>query len=231
MTLLEAWLEFSRHNAAFQQFGQGNDSSTFNGATGCTHTILQRLIKAKHGSAPTHNVISDVAGYPPPNQNPRRRGLNAAEVARVIRHYDVPYRVVAGQTFDDLKRHRDRGPIALAVMYGWWPEWEGFVYAGRKADGKPNGFCIEHGKTQLAGFTGRHMTLWLGSRTVVVGGKRRFRSYCNEPNHASPARPERPAYDVMRTRRLRHAYDSYADANGGARYAWIPTEHFRPKGY
>lgn len=230
-TLLEAWEAFSRDHTGLQQFGQPNSFTTFNGATGCTHAILQRLIRAKTGQHVTQDQISTIAGYPRPNLNPHRRGLNATEVTRVLHHYGIPMKVVAGMTFDRLKTYRSTGPIALAVMYGWYPEERGCVYMGRRADGKPNGYAIRNGKTQLSGFTGRHMTLWLGSRTVVVGGHKRYRSSANEPNHGSASRPEKPAFDVMRTRRLRRAYDSYADANGGLRYAWIPTAHFRPKGY
>lgn len=230
-SLLDAWLAFSRDNTNLQQFGQGNDYTTFNGATGCTHTILQRLIKAAGHGYVSHDSISHIAGYPSPSQNKIRRGLNSTEVARVMHHFALPMKVLGGTSFDDLKAYRDRGPIGLAVMYSWWPEERGCVYMGRRADGKPNGFAVKNGKTQLSGFTGRHMTLWLGSKSIQAGKDTLFYSYANEPNHGSPSRPERPSFDTMTTRQVRNAYDSYANANGGKRYAWVPTHLFRPKGY
>lgn len=230
MTTLDRWLAFSRDNRWAQQFGQGDDQTTFNGATGCTHAILQRLIKARTGARVSQDHISQVAGYPLPYENPGRRGLRPSEVQKVLNHYDLPYRIVS-IGFDELKGYRPRGPIMLGVMYSWWPEDRGYVYNGVKADGRPNGYAIRNGKTQLSGFKGRHAVLWLGSRAATVGGHRISESFSNEPNHGSASRPEKPDYDATRTRQIRKAYEAYQADNGGAEYAWIPTRLFVPKGY
>lgn len=232
MTLLLPWLNFSKSNRHLQQFGQYDDESTYNGATGCTHTILQRLIKAKTGATPSHDIISAVAGYPFPSTNPGRRGLisgnsGSSEAERVFRRYGLPYRVVFGWSFEALKARMALGPVMLGVRYGWWPEDYGYAYYGKVADGKPNGFAFRHGKTQLTGFEqGYHAVLALG--TLMVQGKEH--AYANEPNHGSPARPEKPDYDDMLASQLKNAYLQYG-STGRSLLAWIPTTNFRPRGY
>jgi hypothetical protein len=227
-SLLDAWLAFSRSNIALQQFGQSDDESTFNGATGCTHTILQRLIKAKTGAAPSHDVISQIAGYPWPSGNPGMRGLfsgnsGTSEVERVIARYALPYKVVFGWSWAGIVSASSMGPVMIGVRYGYWPEWRGYSYHGTLADGKPNGYAARHGKTQLTGFeTGFHAALYLGNVGSV--------SYGNEPNHGSTARPEKPDYDVLTIDQGRRAYDAYS-SSGRSPLAWVPTRAFRPKGY
>jgi hypothetical protein len=59
----------------------------------------------------------------------------------------------------------------LAVRHGSIPEWRGFVYNGRKADGVPNGFARSAGRTQLSGFeNGAHAVADLGSRPWLSTG-------------------------------------------------------------
>lgn len=227
-SLLDAWLAFSRNTTGLQQFGQPGDVSTFGGSTGCTHTILQRLIKAKTGVAPSHDEISRIAGYPWPASNRGMRGLfsgntGTSEVERVIAHYGLPYDVKFGWSFAAVADASQSGPVMLGIRYGYWPEWRGFVYHGTRADGRPNGYAARHGKTQLTGFeTGFHATLMLGR----VGNT----AYANEPNHGSSARPEHPDFDIVTLDQARHAYDAYS-STGRSPLAWVPTKTFRPKGY
>lgn len=231
VTLLDAWLNFSKANTVLQQFGQKDDESTYNGATGCTHTVLQRLIKAKSGAYVSHDEVSRVATYPWPVNNPGKRGMYSGgsdnEVGKVVSHYNLPYVLRYDLTWDQIITATAKGPVLIGIRYGYWPEWSGYRYMGYAADGKPGGFAYRHGKTQLVGAEKiYHATLILGRRYV----KGVYRTYANEPNHGSGSRPEKPDYDSVRSAYAKRAYLQYA-SDGRRLFAWVPTTTFRPKGY
>lgn len=210
-----------------QQFGQGGDGSTFGGATGCTHAVLQWILWRYSGAWHTQDEISAAAGYPWPGANPRRRGMTVGEVEQVIDHYDLPYRVVRDRPALEVWRASKMGLVGVAVMYSHWPEWKGYRYRGVTADGKPNGYATplrKAGKTQLVGFTGRHMTLLMGYATDP---RNPDLGYAFEPNHGSGARPETPPYDRLSYRQWRTAYESYRTVGGQDTYAIVPTKEIR----
>jgi hypothetical protein len=215
----------NRRAKPFQQFGQSGDVSTFGGKTGCTHTVLQWLIWVWTGKWVTHDTISKVAGYPWPAHNSAKRGLRPSEVQRVVNHYDIPYQVRTDLSAAEVRAiARERGPVGFGHAYSWWPEWKGYRYDGRTADGKPNGYARtlgKAGKTQLTGFTGAHFGVILG---VATDPNAPDIVYAWEPNHGSPARPERPAYDKMYVDQFDAVYNSYHRTLGREPYALVPTE-------
>ena len=241
-TLSGAWRAFSQDNRHLQQFGQQDDESVFNGSTGCTHVVLQRLIKAKTGQYLTLDEISSIASYPWPANNPRRRGMYSGgsdnEAGRVIARFRLPYRIVVGYRYETLRKYVNLGPVMLGVRYGYIPEWRGYRYGGLVADGQPNGFAIRNGATQLtpnaSTVVGRiyHAVLWLPGVEKVYST---YRTAYNDPNHGSPARPERPDYDVGSLGQVKQMYEAYGYnlAGTGSRklIAWVPTGEFRPRGY
>jgi len=202
----------------FQQFGQGHDSRTQNGATGCTDTCLQYLILLWNGVYETHDEIRTVAGVSgaPP------RGLYPREVQKVCDHYGLPYVVRTGLSWQDILIFARRAPVALGHSYSYWPEWQGAEYAGKKADGRPNGYAQplrRAGRTQLAGFVppnDRHMG-------VIFGRSTQGNIFGWEPNHGSPARPEHPAYEWMEEIQFRRVVGSYQKVFGMPSYALVPT--------
>jgi hypothetical protein len=235
---LDEWLAFSRLYAArrLQQFGQEDCGSTWLGKTGCTHTVLQRLIYAQTGRLYTHDEISQIATYPWPSNNLRMRGMYSGgsddEVGRVVARFGLPYRLTTRLTFRTVREYTKRGPVMLAVRYGYWPERKGYNYMGRTADGRPNGFALRYGKTQLSGAEGIfHMVLFLGVGTRRADGI--YPAYANEPNHGSASRPERPDYDIVSLGQLKEAYDSvrlgYGGTSGRITLAWVPTRINRPR--
>jgi hypothetical protein len=233
--VLDRWLDFCAQNDDLQQFGQPGHTtdSTYHGHTGCTHTILQRLIKAYTGDDVTHDQISVAAGYPWPSGNPEQRGLfynfnGTSEIDRVFRKWKLPYKIVGGLSFDEVHEIVERAPVMLGIQYLWWPENRGTVYNGQRADGKPGGFAYHGGKTQLTGFTGRHAVLYIGGRVVMVGKKKQRRMYANDPNHGSASRPEKPNYDAIAPIGLQRAYEKYG-ATGLKLVAWVPTKSYLPK--
>ncbi len=230
--LLDDWNGFFRDNP-LQQFGQSDDESTYNGATGCTHTLLQLLIKAKTGQLYSHDEISKIATYPWPVNNPNRRGMysggNDNEVGRVLTKFGIPMQIIFGANWRDLiDIWSPRGPVMMGIVYGYWPEWRGYHYAGRVADGKPNGFAVHNGKTQLSGAEHIfHATFFIGHR---YDPKREVTlAYAKEPNHGSPSRPEKPGYDIIKATQMRTAYQSYS-RTGRRSLAWTPTRTWAPRG-
>lgn len=230
-TTLNKWIDFSAHNPTLQQFGQHDDESTFNGATGCTHTVLQRLIKAKTGVYYTHDQISTIAGYPWPAHNPGKRGLYSGgskdEVGRVVAHFGLPYELKIGLTWGELIPYFARGPVIMGVLYGYWPEDKGYHYGSVVADGRPGGFAYRNGKTQLYGAESiYHAVLVIGRATYLS----HLSIFANEPNHGSATRPEHPDYDRVLSSYAHRAYDQYRHL-GRKNFAWVPTRAFTPKGY
>jgi hypothetical protein len=206
------------------QFGQANDYYTFNGATGCTHTILQWLIYLWKGKKVSQDTISKVAQYPLPGRNGAQRGLTPTEVTRVVKYYGLPYKIVFGLTAKEVRSYSKKGPVGFGHAYSWWPEWKGYIYAGVKADGRPNGYATPTGaagKNQLKGFTGAHFGLLLG---IATDPDAPDLVYAWEPNHGSPSRPQKPAYDRMRVSQFDAVYDSYRKVLGRTSYALVPTK-------
>lgn len=221
--LLRSLLEKRRKHPT-QQFGGTDDESTYNGATGCTHEVLRFLIWLKSGRWVSHDQISKAAGYPWPSHNPDRRGLRVGEVQAVINHYGLDYKVVYGWSAPQVARASRLGPVGFAHIYGWWPERRGYTYRGVTADGHPNGYAqvtaySRGGRTQLTGFNlGRHMGMLFGYASDPDGPDA---YYCWEPNHGSPARPERPPYDRMTSGQFYRVYDSWQKVAGLTRYAIV----------
>lgn len=235
--LFDAWIEFSRAHPNIQQFGQRDDESTWNGATGCTHTVLQRLVLAKTGRLYSHDEISRIATYPyrPASMRGMYSGGSDDEAGRVIRKFGLPYKIVFGASYSSWRpllpnAGSQRGPVMAGIRYGWWPEDKGYVYGGRTADGKPNGFASKGGKTQLYGAESiYHACLIIGAKRVSDTSST-FYGYANEPNHGSGSRPEKPPYDRVTTAQIERAYKAYT-SSGRRNLAWIPTAYFRPKGF
>lgn len=213
----------ARRKKPSQQFGQTGDVSTFGGATGCTHTILQWLIWEQKGRWYSHDDISRVAGYPWPANNRRMRGFMPSEVQRVVNTFGLPYKIVFGWDALRVARASKLGTVGFGHMYGYWPEWKGKTYQGVKADGTPNGYATPDrraGRTQLRGFErGAHFGALFGYATDPNGPDL---YYAWEPNHGSPARPEKPPYDRMTYGQFEKVYDSYRTQLKRTAYALVP---------
>lgn len=213
-----------------QQFGQAGDESTYNGATGCTHTVLQWLAYLWLNKKYTQNQISNITGYPWPSRNPKRRGLNYTEVQRFCSYTGLPYRVQLGLSAPQVAEASRKGPVAFGHKYGWWPDWYKYRLGGSATDGRPNGFASprgEAGKTQST-WDGAHFGLLLG---VARDPNAPDVFYCWEPNHGSPARPEKPAYDKLTSQQFVNVYNSYQKSLGRTPYALVPTKTLPSGGY
>jgi hypothetical protein len=205
----------------FGQFGQANDTRSDNGATGCTDTCIQFLLLLFMRRWYTHDQIRGAVGH----RNPKT-GLSYPEVNEIgktlLRGW---YRVITGLGADAIiSIVRTKGPVMIGEMYTWHPEWRGYRYAGVTADGRPNGYAHpsgEAGKTQLAGFVGRHAVVLLAVAPIPAWNGR-LGVYVLEPNHGSAARPEKVPYDVITIDQAKRLITNYAAAQGKS-YAFVPT--------
>jgi hypothetical protein len=200
-----------------QQFGQIADATTGNGKGACTQTALQSLIWIWTKVWYSLDHISALAGYP--GYAASGRGMNAAEVSRVLSELRLPYRRVLDMEYFEIMRAGQLGPMLVAVRYGDWPRKKGLP-AGR------NGFAIENGATQLVGFDGAHMTLDLGPLLRVFDSvshkELRREVYAHEPNHGSTLRPEKPPFDKITVAQHHRAFESLRTL-GRSTLAFIPT--------
>lgn len=201
--LLQDWLDFFIAHPELFQFGQSDDESTYNGSTGCTHSDLQALELAIHGNFLSQDEISKLCGYPWPEHNPGMRGMRASsnpeeELNTVIRKLKLPYEVhffntMTPQLWTWICQQNNLGPLLVAVNYPYLPR-------AKKLGPGRNGIAEVGGATQV-GLTGGHAALRLGydlradqhgSDTHVVP---RWHDYWHDPDHGSPSRKERPAFD------------------------------------
>lgn len=211
----------------FQQFGQGNDDWVWNGATACTHTIVQTLVYIWFGKTVTLNAVNAAAGMPHNARNKvgQPRGMNNTELERAFKFYGLPYEIVWRMTADQLLQYSNRGPVFYGMRYGSAPTKRGFRYMGVLARAP---FARLNGRTQLTGFNnGRHAVLMLGYRTLVdaTGKVVAYIAFRKEPNHGSASRPEHPPYDQITTTQAKAEYLAYRDVLGNTLYAAIPTRN------
>lgn len=222
-----------RRARPFQQFGQAADVCTDNGKLGCTQTGAQFLALNATGRFYTHDEVSRLSGYPCGGGS-GNRGMYPSELQRFFTNAKLPYVVKAGLTVPAVLAAAALGPVGFAHSYSRWPQWYGYVYYGRKATGKLNGFAVPLGKagaTQLTGISRNasipvsptnpdgHFGVLLGSGVGSTG----FQVYAWEPNHNSAARPEDPAYDILTGPQFTKLYDSYRVVLGRTAIAAIPT--------
>lgn len=229
------WKKLARDHPEFQQFGDGQNASTAGGKRGCTQTVLRFLAFGWTGRKYTQDDVSRMSGYPTLAQKQRGTGMTAGQCRTFFAAAKMPYRVVSFDhpidPFYLMRIANAYGPVAIGVAYSHQPQMKGASYLGVKADGKPNGYAINNGKTQLSGFTGSHMDCVLGYYVIRDAQKRIVDRIvaCKDPNHGSVIRPERPAYDTMHQSQFIALYQSF-QVLGRPLYAIVPTEVFHGPG-
>jgi len=220
----------AKNNLWNQQFGQSNDGSAWDGKVACTHTCWQFIILVWRNKRYTIDQISKFAGYPYRAKNPvtgDMRGFNLEEQKRLIDQLNLPYVLKLSKPWNDIYDYLKRGPVLYGVRYGSEPDWRGYRYMGVKADGKPNGFAISKGRTQLIGYeNGAHAVVTVGPRQLldVSGDVVRKELLRKDPNHHSGSRPEKPPFHVIKMAQAKEEYDSYHDILGRSTFAFVPTK-------
>ena len=148
-------------------------------------------------------------------------------VERGLRRLGLPYRfsndLTASQVWEILLT---RGPVIVAEDYWAHPQWRGYVYAGRRMNGRAGltgryvGFADPDGKagSNQWNFTAGHAVVF-----AFAGGDWGNKSIgVRDSNHNSAVRPERPAWDRISIPQANRMISSF---NGGRNKGlWIPTE-------
>lgn len=216
MTALDVYLARRKRNP-FGQFGQGHDVSSWDGATGCGHTSVQTVIAAFKGLIPTHDAISKVAGYWRPKS---RIGTSAEQLEKALRHWSLAYDATYGATFETLlKWANERGPVLACVKYSRYPAWRLYRHRSTTAP-----------YAQPAGHAGRNQFGVDFAHWVVIVGTMKAGPFAGwiavmEPNHDSPARPERVVIDYVRPGDLKAA----VNAAFAKTIAVVPSRSIVPK--
>lgn len=196
MTRLAIYLARRTRND-FGQFGQANDVSTWDGATGCGPTGVQTILAAFRNVVPTHDAISRVIGY----WRPRSRiGTSAEQLAKALGHWGLSYDATYGAAFAQLVGWADsRGPVLVCVDYRTYPVWR--LYHRRVS---PPPYAQPSGKAGRNQF-GTTFTHWVVIAGTVTDGPYAGAIAVMEPNHDSPARPENVVIDYVQPNDLKAA--------------------------
>ena len=151
--------------------------------------------------------------------------MNTTEALRALHSYGLPYEISNSLTAAGVLRvARTKGPVIVCEMYWSHPQWAGYTYMGRTLHGVANGVRVgfamptKHaGLTQWT-FTDGHAILaaaddWSeGTHLGVI----------RDPNHNSPSRPERPAYDLVTLPQLNRMLNSFK-SKYGYKVMLVPT--------
>jgi hypothetical protein len=208
------------------QFGQNNDSKAGGGAWACGHVSLQIVYKAwfPNKRTPSINRIETLAG---PRADPDNNGIHEREMLKAANRLGLKYRLVYDMSPADVVRvAKERGPVIFLCIYTRWPEWHGYKYRGATGNFRPNGIARpkgKAGKNQLVGFNGGHWSVVLSAQRV----EDQELLYVRDTNHASPARPERPAYDIMTKQQWTRMYMDYRRQRGRVAVL-VPTGRLNP---
>jgi hypothetical protein len=203
-------------NRQLQQFGQSNDDEVHNGETACTHTVCQFLSLVWNGRIPTLNEVNRKAGMPANARNSegKKRGMRPEELERYFDAEKIPMKIRFGLPYGTLLEASDDAPVFYAMRYGSAP---------KASASHPNGTTQTSPKDVV---DIRHAVVMLGFLNIPASGAKpaRVEIYRKEPNHGSPARPERPPYDTISDRQGRIEYEAYKTKLGNPLYAALPTK-------
>ena len=222
MTLLDK-LKESRRRHPFGQFGTSDDECTDNGALGCTHTIWRYIAYVYTGKWFSHDQLSHFSGYPC-GGGPTNRGMRPSESQALCRHLKLPLVFKSSLSSGELLRASKIGPCMFAIRYGDWPNWA--HYDGHTRPRPWARPLDKAGRNQFSGFTGSHACCLLGYKRIATpkGTFIRNDAFVMEPNHDSPARPERVPFDIVTQTQLNAAYKAVqTKLHWSNTVAFIPT--------
>lgn len=214
------------------QFGQHPNfcklvTARIPGDVACADTCIQTVYRLAFGRFISLDSVRRRTGAPagkPNNEITTLRGLRALGLP-----YEKRESITAAQV---LRIARERGPVLVAEAYWAHPQWKGYRYASQVQTGvtrNPAGRLVEVGFAQPLEAAGNNQpTFRLGHMVLVATSQRRRNGpdvgFVRDPNHASPGRPERPAWDKVTAAQLGRMLRSIRPANGGRVLAFVPTE-------
>lgn len=173
------------------QFGQSG--APCGGSSCCTDTCIQMIVdfyKEKHYSlAEIRRAAQRNTSF---NESPCT-GINHIEALNGLKNLGVGhYKVGFGADAGDVWRYLSTGPVLVGVWYGSYPNEHGRC-GNPKAE-------IE-GRTDC-NFRGSHAVLAIEKRYHTVNGRTHRDIFVRDPDHNSPARPEKPDFDRITAAQL-----------------------------
>ena len=176
------------------QFGQPN--APCGGSSCCTDTCIQMIVEYYKEE---HHGLSLIRKRAQAKTNFDERpctGINHIEVLNALASFGLGhYKVAFGADALTVWRKLSVGPVLVGVHYGSYPT--------RK--GKCNSNNAEYAGKTDCGFNGAHAVLAVHKRNHTVNGKTHRDIFIRDPDHNSPARPEKPPYDIITRGQLNRA--------------------------
>jgi len=169
------------------QFGQRN--APCGGQSCCTDTCIQMIVNFYKEINPSLAEIRRKAQAKTSFDERPCTGINHIETLNALKAYGIThYRAGFGVNAGDLWRYLNIGPVLVGVHYGSYP-----TKIGRCNKNNAEVW----GKTDCR-FNGSHAVLAIGKRYHGTGLQKHRDVFVRDPDHNSPARPEKPEYDRMR---------------------------------
>jgi hypothetical protein len=203
------------------QFGQPDDHLVLDGAVACTDAAIQMTKLIADGRRVSLNKVRVLSGAP------QDQPLTSDEALLALHRLGLPYARVVGETAGRLLDiARRRGPVIICERYWSHPQWKGYTYGGITLTGKArndNGRIVRPGFADPIGRAGLTQPTFRDGHAVLLAcddrrdGRRV--AIVRDSNHNTPARPERPAYDVVSVPQLRRMLGSWP----GSSLALVPT--------
>lgn len=206
------------------QFGQRPSSTTLvqGGAVACCDTSIQMVLRIARGEWYSLNEIRRRSWAP------EDEPMNSVEALRALNSFGLDYHEISPTPRDLYQIVVDKGPVIIAEAYWSHPQWEGYVYGGRKLTGNAkdaNGDKVFVGFSKPLSHSGLNQPTFRDGHAVLVAtadmidGKMAF--FERDPNHDSPARPERPAWDRVSAQQLARQLSSFRSI-GNRKVALVP---------
>lgn len=188
-----------------------------NGASTCTDTVIQMIVEYYKEKTYSLSTIRSLAQRGTNFDHSPCTGINYVEALNALSNLGVRgYQVAYGKDLNFVASKMLIGPVLVGVEGGSYPN-SAHSCGGVKAE--------VGGRTQC-NFTGAHAILALKYQRHIVNGKTIHWDYITrDPNHNSPARPEKPAYDRITNAQLTKAmqdlpkYTAFSDT-----YCIYPTK-------
>lgn len=171
------------------RFQFGESGAPCGGSSCCTDTCIKMIVEyykdATYSLAEIRRRAQSKSSF---NEAPCT-GINSVEVINALESFGINhYRVAYGANSAVVWNKVAVGPVIVGVHYGSYPN---------SANSCGSNKAELNGRTDC-GFSGAHAVLAVGRRYHLT--HRDF--YVRDPDHNSPARPEKPKYDIMRRPQL-----------------------------
>lgn len=171
------------------QFGQSG--APCGGSSCCTDTCIQMIVEYYKEKTYSLATIRRLAQTGTSYNEAPCTGINSVEVLNALNRLGIHhYRVAKGVDANFVKRKVAIGPVLVGVHYGSYPTKKGKCYSRGIKNAEISG------KTDCP-FRGAHAVLAIGQRPHLHsdGTFAHTDFFTRDPDHHSPARPEKPAYD------------------------------------